>query len=483
MTLDLGMHQFSLADQNLFAELSGDFNPMHVDPVSARRELFGQVVVHGVHAVLRALEFLFCRQRRSRGENIELESLRVSFPAPMFLGCPMRVVQADEQPGAARIEVLDGMQPCVTIDVRWRAPATTYPTPRGDRREPVEPSVLEVGELVGYAGELDLSVPPGPLVELLPELADILPPVQIAEILALTRLVGMVCPGLRSVFSRFDITFPAAGDDNGERMRFVVRSLKERLRLVKMDVSGPSARGTVEALVRPAPMQQPALANIRQLVAPGEFQGQCALVIGGSRGLGEVTAKIIAAGGGLPLLTYHRGADDATRLAAEMRALGADVEVMAWDVASADAAAENLKHSGRQPTHVYYFASPRIMKKSRVQFSNELFRSFSDVYVDGLLATYQACRTLSAELLTFFYPSTVFLDGRRQEFVEYAAAKAAGEVLCGHLDEVDNAARFRIERLPRMATDQTNSLLRVRVEEPVQIMLDVVRNVHTAHFA
>ena len=41
---------FTQDDQLRFAELSGDWNPVHVDPVAARRTPYGQIV-HGVHAV------------------------------------------------------------------------------------------------------------------------------------------------------------------------------------------------------------------------------------------------------------------------------------------------------------------------------------------------------------------------------------------------------------------------------------------------
>jgi len=47
---------FSLEDQLAFAALSGDFNPIHVDPLLARRLLFGAPVVHGVHLLLWGLE-------------------------------------------------------------------------------------------------------------------------------------------------------------------------------------------------------------------------------------------------------------------------------------------------------------------------------------------------------------------------------------------------------------------------------------------
>ncbi|MGH8645572.1 MAG: MaoC/PaaZ C-terminal domain-containing protein, partial [Gammaproteobacteria bacterium] len=52
----LDLRKYTMPDQQRFCELSGDLNPLHLDPVSARREFFGDVVVHGIHGVLRALD-------------------------------------------------------------------------------------------------------------------------------------------------------------------------------------------------------------------------------------------------------------------------------------------------------------------------------------------------------------------------------------------------------------------------------------------
>jgi len=53
----IGEKTFSQQDQELFAELSHDCNPMHMDAVAARRLITGHQVVHGVHVLLTALEF------------------------------------------------------------------------------------------------------------------------------------------------------------------------------------------------------------------------------------------------------------------------------------------------------------------------------------------------------------------------------------------------------------------------------------------
>ena len=46
---------FDIDDQIAFAEISGDYNPLHLDKIVARRSMFGDVIVHGMHLVLWAL--------------------------------------------------------------------------------------------------------------------------------------------------------------------------------------------------------------------------------------------------------------------------------------------------------------------------------------------------------------------------------------------------------------------------------------------
>jgi acyl dehydratase len=73
---------FTFQDQEVFATLSRDFNPMHVDPEAARRLPLGRPVVHGIHAVLWALEQWLAPQ----SEPLALARLDVQFRAPIGTG-------------------------------------------------------------------------------------------------------------------------------------------------------------------------------------------------------------------------------------------------------------------------------------------------------------------------------------------------------------------------------------------------------------
>ena len=75
---------FTPAQQEFFASISADVNPMHMNSVAARRTQSGRTVVHGMHEVVRALDLY-----ASASPGLPLPSkLAVRFPNPYMLGTP-----------------------------------------------------------------------------------------------------------------------------------------------------------------------------------------------------------------------------------------------------------------------------------------------------------------------------------------------------------------------------------------------------------
>ena len=130
-------------------------------------------------------------------------------------------------------------------------------------------------------------------------------------------------------------------------------------------------------------------------------------MVGGSRGLGEVTAKLVAAGGGRVTLTYKAGRGEAERVVEEMKACGSEGQAIYFD------------SLGDPPTpdppsepfmHLYYFASPRIRPGRPPAFDNVLFQEYVDYYVQGLSRTLNWLWGGASSKLCLFYPSSVFVD-------------------------------------------------------------------------
>jgi len=104
----------SQADFDRFARLSGDDNPIHVDPAFSARTRFGRTVAHGLLlcSVLRGL----IEQLLPGGSVVEQS---VMFPAPTFAGERMyftaAVTDVDDSGTSVKLEVLrvaDGTVTC-----------------------------------------------------------------------------------------------------------------------------------------------------------------------------------------------------------------------------------------------------------------------------------------------------------------------------------------------------------------------------------
>ena len=81
-------------------------------------------------------------------------------------------------------------------------------------------------------------------------------------------------------------------------------------------------------------------------------------------------------------------------------------------------------------------------------------------------------------LNNYFYPSTEFLSEQTLSMGEYTAAKAAGESLCSLMSKAVGGINIYCPRLPKLATDQTVSLIDKRIDSPDVIMLDQLNQFH-----
>jgi acyl dehydratase/NAD(P)-dependent dehydrogenase (short-subunit alcohol dehydrogenase family) len=468
---------FSMEDQLWFAELSGDWNPMHVDAVAARRTIYGDVVVHGVHVLVWSLDRLLS-MRAKRGV---LTHLRTDFRKQVHLGDDIQceVTQLDGDRFALSVAGNRGVVALVTGSIISGESGTEISVPAsGDRMACRDASS---DELMDSRGALPLHLNSDALASAFPHLAKWLPAVQVAEIVATTRLVGMECPGLHSVYSSHE--FRAHREGGAATLSYQITKADSRFSLLQLSVRGPTLEGSIGAFVRPKPVAQPSIAVVSGMVTPGEFRGERAIVVGGSRGLGEITAKVIAAGGGDVRISYHRGRSDATKLTEEIGAAGGSSDSFAYDVTDPDDSRLRRLASEWLPTQLYYFATPLISLERGPLFSPEKFERYCRFYLDGFARAVEALLPGHAKPLAIFYPSTVFLDEFHRYSTEYCAAKAAGELVCQHLQKSQPGVCVHAPRLPRMKTDSTSSLIPVRAADALEVMLPAVRAMRDSRIA
>lgn len=460
---------FAWDDQLAFARLSGDFNPLHVEPVIARRTPFGAPVVHGMHGVLWLLDAL----SEPATSDLDLGKLRVVFAQPIRVGDRAAIVWDGSMPARATIEVEGRTVLRLEVHVAVDEPGFRRATPSLPAAAPAGTCAdLTFDEASAVSGALPLALDRHELVRLFPSLGRRFPPVQVAELLAITRLVGMVCPGRQSTLAELDLRRRSDSPGALELTHRVARA-EGRYAAIHLAIEGPTLTGQVKTFFRPLPQEQPGAARLKRVVDAGEFGSQHALVIGGSRGLGEVTAKLLAIGGAQVVITYRSGEDDARRVVADIVAAGGTCEAIELDCEAA-ASLDRLPAGGFAPTHLYYFATPAIVPGAPRTFSHAAFARYCRIYVEGLFATVHAVRATSTGPLTVFYPSTVYLDEPAPNLAEYCAAKAAGEALCRQLAAQPGLTCYA-PRLPRMRTDQTLGFVGRPAPEPQDILLSELR--------
>jgi NADP-dependent 3-hydroxy acid dehydrogenase YdfG len=480
-------HGFAIeAAQSLaFARLSGDFNPLHVDPVAARRLQFGGTVCHGVHLVLKSLD-----QAVAAGlvDLLRVQGVQVVFQSPALTGQWVDLVLTDQgsrwrmqglREGRVLFSVLLPMgdaEPLVPAPAASAVEPGAMPMDRSFEVALAGPAAGAPGPAL--AGTLPTGMDAALFADLFPALAAAAKaPLLAAELLATTRVVGMECPGLHSVYCELKLA-RAPSTDGGTGLHWAVNKADARFRKVRIGVQGQAWAGTLDAIFRDAPVLQASLADMAQHVGAQRFAGQRALVVGGSRGLGEVVVKLLLAGGAEVTLTYASGQAEAQAIQGQAQAAGRTCHTLQLDVTRLPDTAGLATLAAGRFTHLYYFATPAIAKGQPQQWSEALFERFQQFYVRGFMQlglSLVATQAAGAVPLRVLVPSSVFIDQPVRGFAEYGAAKAAGEAAAAHL-ALTGKARVLMPRLPRLRTDQNSDPADPDVQDPVPVMLQVLHD-------
>jgi len=453
-------------DSAEFSELSLDFNPIHLDPIVARRSLFGATICHGVHILLKALEFIFCDRKKA----ITISKIKVVFRTPILTGQFFQVEYTEVIGRNLKINVFCKSIKSLTISLYLHDTITQFDNEFLITKGAHRSRELSFNQAAKVNGTLTLTFDKKKFKRLFPSLSKSISNIQAAEILSTTQVVGMKTPGYHSIFSQMNLTFNLKPTDLRHELRYQVTNSREDLSFIEISINGPSVEGTLIALYRPRPVEQASYAEIQTHIISKKFTKLHALIIGGSRGLGEVTAKIIAAGGGKSTITYSVGKSEAMEIQKEIEAGGGECDIHQLTVDKNTLIPRDFPKFNQ----LYFFATPKILKKRGTNFDQDLFNKYHDIYKQGFETICQSI-ILRKQRTAVLFPSTTLIEDPAPEFLEYVMAKKEGEAVCKYLDHSEYLKIIH-PRLPKIKTDQTGALTKNKSYNAVDNILPLVRS-------
>lgn len=455
--------QFQISDQLIFSKFSGDYNPMHIDEIKSRRFLYGRPVVHGINLVLSIIESWAIINKK----NFIFSSIKASFQSPVFLDQDI-FVQYKKDSITRYFELISNNNICVKLFFKLESSNKDNDTNIdliNDFPSEINPKKNDFKSISNMENELNFYLQEICFNKLFPNLKKHSNWFQISTLLTSTRIVGMDCPGLNSIFSGFNFNY------NFQNKKTIYKVNRvNRFGMVSINING-RLQGTIDAFIRPSHIIQLSYKKIKEYVKIDEFKNQSALIIGGSRGIGEVTAKILAAGGANVLITYNKGKNDAEKVVSDINSHGGVAAMLHYDI-NVNEEIQFLKLNF-EPTDLYYFATPSILPGKVGDFSNELYSTYSLFY----LSTFHKLISFWSKkgVFKYFYPSSVYVNEMPDNMLEYSLSKLSSENMCDREMKNNNEIKIYKPRLPRLETDQTVSILPARNNDTANHMLNWLR--------
>lgn len=456
---------FSDIDQSEFSLLSGDYNPLHLDSILARRLIFGSKVVHGINLLLWSLNVWLDKKKM----NIELSSINVEFLKPVNVGQKVNIKFNNLNNNIVIIRLFCEHILTTKINFCWLTASRVELDFIKFKSPPIsKPKVIKEKDLDKSSGELNFYLNEKIVKKNYPSLSKYFSKLQIAIFLSSTRLIGNKCPGLNSIYSNLNLNFKK--NKNYNNFNYNIKKVDRRFSLVLLNIFGPSFDGLIKSFIRPDKLKTIKFNIIKKVIKKSKFNGQNAIIIGGSRGIGEVTTKLLSAGSANVKFSFNSSEKEAFKITNDINKNGGKVSYFQYNILSKKNKMLKSILKDFSPTHLYYFATPFIFIGSRGSYSKTIYEKFYQYYVVGFENTLSCL--IDKGLKKVFYPSTVAIDQNPPDMQEYITAKREGEKLCNSLEKKHSHLEIYKPRLPRIETDQTVSLFSVKNENPISVQLE-----------
>ena len=278
----IGYKIYKQEDQIEFAKISKDYNDIHLEKNVARKLIFGQQIVHGVNILITALKLL-------KNYNTKIRVISCEFKEPVFLYKKITFFKIENNSST-------------TILVKSNKEIKTIISINNDIH-----NIYKNDSIKFYSSKKNKKFLINRNKFLLPKnylgLKKFFNIEQIKEILSLSFFIGMIYPGKYSLISGLHINFRKNLIANSN-ICFSMIKIDQRINKSIIEFQG-NITGNIFAFS----YKIPNFKNIKKLkkkIQPNNLlKNKNSLIIGRSRGLGEITSKILSILGSKIYLTYY----------------------------------------------------------------------------------------------------------------------------------------------------------------------------------
>ena len=294
---------------------------------------------------------------------------------------------------------------------------------------------------------------------------------QIQEILSISFFVGMVCPGKYSLISSIDINLNSGKAPNSD-IFYKVKKKDKRFNRFEIHFSN-TISGQVFAFSYNVPFQEKLSFFKKRIKKNISLYKKNSLIIGGSRGLGEDTSKILASAGSNIILTYFIGKQDAKKIKKEInRHTNVKCKTLKLDLSNSSFIKKIKKL--KKIDFIFYFATIKIT--STKIFNFELYKKYKKIYCSNFYKMCKIVNQISSSKIKVFFPSTIFINEKQKKYSEYVRAKKDSEKIIKKINKNFKRVKVISFRLPVMNTSQNISILNQNKKNSQNLLIPIIKN-------
>jgi len=448
ITSNIMSETFSLIDQDFFSYLSNDYNPIHLDVEYSKKSPYNKPVIYGILIVLKVLESLtYSTRTKLKYINVEfIKYMNVDDVINIEYNDDSVIVYKNTNTICAKI-VYSLIDDDSNLKLEDYNNNINIPL---DNDKPCENYIYKLNINSDY------------LKTHFKNIYKSFNLLQIYQIINLSTFVGMITPGLKSLFNSFKMKWDENNYEDMYTLDFKLNYFDNTYKTCFYNFNGKNISGSLQSIYRPENIKQIKLKDIS--IVNDQFKNEKVLVIGGSRGIGEVISKIFYAGGAKVMITYNNSHNEALSICEES---DNNIKVIKYNVLH-DFKEINELIDNIEFTKVFYMATPSM--KETEDFDIDKFDLYYNYYCKGFNLLLKNINKKSLDYV--FYPSSEYLN-IENNFKEYTMAKKLGEDIIKSLINNKNNKNIKFDcvRLPRLLTDLTNSIINDLSQNPYDYLI------------